>query len=256
MTPGQKKLIISFHDLHPGSWECCRRFIDRARKLGAQNMTLLVIPQYHGDPVFSKNNGFVEWLQSLPAKEFDLCLHGYTHQAEQVSGHWIQRLMGNVYTTGEGEFYQLSQEEAKSKLTAGLKLFVSQKLPVYGFTAPAWLLSEEAKQAVRDVGFLYNTLWNGVELPASNIFIKAPSLVYSSRNAWRRFASKVWVSTYQFLSKNKHFVRLAAHPIDFQYPDIENHLYQVLEKALRSRSTITYRDLVPPHELRPVTLAS
>lgn len=141
MIPGQKKLIISFHDLHPGTWDCCRRFIDKSRKLGARNMTLLVIPQYHRDAAFSENQAFVEWLQTLPAEEFDFCLHGYYHQTEQVSGNWINRLMGNVYTTGEGEFYQLSQGEAKQKLTEGLKLLISQKLPVYGFTAPAWLLS-------------------------------------------------------------------------------------------------------------------
>ncbi|SVE02817.1 uncharacterized protein METZ01_LOCUS455671, partial [marine metagenome] len=154
-------MIISFHDLHPGSWECCRQFIDRCRELGAGKMSLLIIPQYHGQPPFTENPAFLEWLQGLPREDFDLCLHGYYHKGDQVRGNWFQQLKGNVYTTGEGEFYQLSISQAEEKLAAGLSLFIPNELPVYGFTPPAWLASQEAKIAIRKSGFLYNTLWNG-----------------------------------------------------------------------------------------------
>jgi hypothetical protein len=256
MNTNQKQLIVSFHDLHPGSWECCQQFIERSRKLGAGKMSLLVIPQYHGQAPFTENSEFVEWLQSLSPEHFDLCLHGYYHKTDEVRGNWFQQFKGNVYTTGEGEFYQLTKSQAEEKLSAGLSLFIPNGLPIYGFTAPAWLVSQEAKNAIRDSGFLYNTLWDGVELPASNIFIKAPTLVYSSRNAWRRLVSKLWISFFHGLKKNSHILRFSVHPIDFEYPDIEKHLYKRLEKALQNRTCATYRDLVPEEMQTPVRLAA
>ncbi|MCZ6671735.1 MAG: polysaccharide deacetylase family protein [Verrucomicrobia bacterium] len=255
MKQTRKQLIISFHDLHPGSWESCRRFIEKSWELGAQKMTLLVIPQYHGQPPFTENSAFVEWLQNLPTDDFDLCLHGYYHQADAIRGNWFQQLMGNVYTTGEGEFYQLSQKQAQEKLAAGMSLFLQNNLPVFGFTAPAWLLSQEARSAVRDSGFLYNTLWDGVELPASKLFIKAPTLVYSSRNAWRRAVSKLWISIFYALNRKAQVLRIAVHPTDFKYPDIEAHLYKVLKHTLQTRTTSTYRDLIPVELQKPVSLA-
>ena len=256
MNTLQKQLIISFHDLHPDSWDACQGFIDRCQKLGADKMSLLVIPQYHGAPPFTENPEFVDWLKALDRDRFDLCLHGYYHQAEKVRGGWFQQLKGNVYTQGEGEFYQLDQKQALEKLEAGMRLFHPHELDVYGFTAPAWLCSEEAKQTIRDTGFLYNTLWDGVELSASNVFIKAPTLVYSSRNAWRRIVSKIWIHLFHAYNRNAHVLRLAVHPIDFQYPDIEAHLYRVLEKALATRECATYRDLVPQEQQTPVRLAA
>jgi predicted deacetylase len=256
MNTDQKQLIISFHDLHPDSWEACRGFIERCQQMGANKMSLLVIPQYHGQAPFTENKEFVQWLQGLASENFDLCLHGYYHQAERVRGNWFQQLKGNVYTTGEGEFYQLSRQQAEEKLAAGMRLFHPNQLPVYGFTAPAWLVSPEAKQAIQNAGFLYNTLWDGVELPASDSFIKAPTLVYSSRNAWRRAVSKLWVSTFHSFNNKTPVLRFAVHPVDFRYPDIEAHLYKVLEKALNTRTCSTYRDLVPLEMQHPVTLAA
>ncbi|MCB1122205.1 MAG: polysaccharide deacetylase family protein [Verrucomicrobiae bacterium] len=256
MITGQKQLIISYHDLHPGSWKSCQRFINRCKEMGADKWSLLVIPQYHGAPAFTEDSEFTAWLKSLPPENFDLCLHGYFHKAEAVRGGWFQQMKGNVYTTGEGEFYQLNQEQAASKLRDGLGLFESSGLEVHGFTAPAWLVSKEAREAISEYGFQYNTLWDGVELPASRIFVKAPTLVYSSRNAWRRFVSRIWINLFHAVKRNSHFLRLAVHPIDFEYPAIENHLYRVLEKALRDRTCCTYRDLIPENERRPVRLKS
>ena len=256
MSAIEKQLIISFHDLHPGSWDCCRSFIEQCQNLGADKMTLLVIPQYHGQPPFSENAALVKWLQALPQQNFDLCLHGYYHRSDEVRGGWFQQLKGNVYTTGEGEFYQLSYEQAIEKLQAGMSLFTPLQLPIFGFTAPAWLVSPEAKTAIKDSGFLYSTFWDGIELPANNLFIKAPTLVYSSRNSWRRIVSKLWVSLFHFINRNAHTLRIVVHPIDFDYPDIEAHLYQVIENALQTRTPQTYRDLIPSEMQRPVSLAT
>ena len=256
MKVSEKQLILSFHDLHPGSWESCRRFMKRCSDLGIAKMTLLLVPQFHGDPPFKENPDFLEWLKALNHDHIDLCLHGYYHQADQVSGGLIQQLKGRVYTTGEGEFYQLSQEQASLKLQRGLQMILSEKLPVYGFTAPAWLVSPGSKTAIKENGFLYNTYLDGVELPQTNLYMKIPTLVYSSRNLWRRWVSKRWVTFFHALNRKKPILRIAVHPIDFNYPDIEIHLMRVIKKALQTRTPSTYRDLIPAEMQTPISPAA
>lgn len=252
----EKQLIISFHDLHPNTLECCRRFIENCQKLGADQITLLAVPEYHRQRIFTEHKELIDYLCTLPKENYDLCLHGYYHKADEIEGGWIQKLKGKLYTQGEGEFYQLTYQEATERLKGGMTVMKKLNLPIYGFTAPAWLVSPEAKRAIVDCGFSYNTLWDKVELPQANISVMAPALVYSSRNAWRRFLSKIWVPLFYAYVKNCHVLRIAVHPIDFEYPAIEKQIYQLIEKALQTRTPSTYRDLIPPESRIPVPFAT
>ena len=256
MNSTEKQLILSFHDLHPNTLECCRQFIENCRQLGAEKMTLLAVPDYHRQGIFTESKELLDYLETLPKENYDLCLHGYYHKAEAVEGGWIQQLKGKLYTMGEGEFYQLTYEEAVEKLQAGLKVMANSKFPIYGFTAPAWLVSPAAKHAIADSGFSYNTLWDKVELSQANIAVKAPTLVYSSRSAWRRLVSKIWIPLFHAYANNAHVLRIAVHPADFECPVIVNQIYRMIEKALRTRTPSTYRDLVPTEKRIPVTLAT
>ncbi len=244
----QNNLIISFHDLHPGSMDRCKKFIERCRGFGAYRISVLVIPQYHGSPKFTENETFVGYLQQLAAEGHDLCLHGYYHRADEVSGGVKSQLTGKIYTSGEGEFFQITNTQAEKKLEAGLALFEEAKVPVVGFTAPAWLLSDEGYEALKKRGFQYNTLWGEVQIPQLDQSYKAPTLVYSSRNTWRRIVSKIWINFYHWKNRNKHLLRFAVHPADFDHPDIEQHIYKTLPKALASHQAQTYSDLIPDEQ--------
>lgn len=239
------KLIISFHDLHPGSMDRCKKFIAQCQAFGAKTISILVIPQYHGTPKFTNDPAFVEYLQQLAADGHDLCLHGYYHRADEITGGVKSQVTGKIYTSGEGEFFQITEDQAKAKLKDGLALFEEANIPAVGFTAPAWLLSDEGYAALKQKGFQYNTLWSEVQLPQLNQSYKAPTLVYSSRSAWRRVVSKVWINFYHWKHRNTHFLRFAVHPADFDHADIEAHIYKTLPKALASREAETYRDLIP-----------
>ena len=252
--PGQK-LIVSFHDLHPGSWECCRRFMDRCRSYGANTLSLLLVPQYHGQPPFTENRAFVSWLKAVSDEGYEICLHGYYHKAENISGGYKERLVANYYTNREGEFYQLSARMAKQRVWGGLHLLKQSNLPVYGFTAPAWLISDPARQVLIEAGFLYQSLWSRVELLQSGASIPASTLVYGSRSAYYRMLSRVWIPFFFRWNRMASILRFAVHPIDFRYPAIERHLYVLLQKALQTRTASTYRDLIPEASRRPVGTA-
>jgi uncharacterized protein len=251
-----KRLIVSFHDLHPGSQGACRRFIDRCSKLGVGSLSLLVVPRFHGRPPFTGDPEFVAWLAELAAAGHDLCLHGNLHRADRIEGGLGAQFTGRVYTAGEGEFHRLTEAEAERAVEDGLALFRSARLPVYGFTAPAWLISDAARQVLVRSGFGYQTLWDRVELLQSGESLPAPTLVYSSRSAWRRVLSRLWVPFFLRWNRSRPLLRLAVHPIDLEHPAVEAQVYAVLEAALEARSAVTYRDLIPEAARKPLVPAT
>ncbi len=101
-----RKLIVSFHDLHPGSRAQCERFLAMMRELGVVRTTLLVVPRWHGAAPCDEDLGFAAWLRERAAEGHEICLHAYVHEVTEVTGNAVQRAMGKHYTAGEGEFYQ------------------------------------------------------------------------------------------------------------------------------------------------------
>lgn len=256
MKGGGRKLIISFHDLHPGSWECCRRFLERCRSYGANALSLLLVPRYHGQPPFTENRAFVRWLNKVSDRGYEICLHGYYHKAENISGGFKERMVAKYYTNREGEFYQLSTKTAQQRVSDGLHLLNQAKLPVYGFTAPAWLISDAARQVLIESGFLYHTLWGRVELLQAGSSVPASTLVYSSRSVPHRAISRAWIPFFHRRNRKASILRLAVHPSDFRYRAVEDRIYALLEEALQTRTPSTYLDLIPEASRRPVGTAA
>lgn len=64
--------------------------------------------------------------------------------------------MRRIYTH-EGEFYGLDEAEALLRLEAGLEVFDRHGWPVAGFVAPAWLMSEGTRQALRRLPLRYTS---------------------------------------------------------------------------------------------------
>ena len=160
-----RQLIVSFHDLHPGSRAQCERFLALMRELGVTRTTLLVVPRWHGAAPCDEDREFAAWLRERAAEGHEICLHAYLHEAAEVTGNAVQRAMGKHYTAGEGEFYQIDVGEAERRLREGLRIVRDGcGVPVWGFTAPAWLLSEGGRAALAKLGFHYTTRWGKVEL--------------------------------------------------------------------------------------------
>ncbi len=244
MPDPSRSLIVSFHDLHPGSRSACERFLGLAAEAGVRRQSLLVVPRYHEARPFSQDADFVRWLHHLADAGHDICLHGNTHAANQIRGGPIARLMARFYTNSEGEFYQLTRDETIGKLDDGLELFDRAGFPVYGFTAPAWLLSPDSRAALKERGFHYNTLFSRVELLQEERSIAAPTLVFSCRSAWRRLTSIHWTRFWMRVHRKAPVLRLAVHPCDLDYPPILNSVLCLLHRAVKDRRPMTYRDLV------------
>jgi predicted deacetylase len=251
---------VSFHDLHPGSRAACAGFLERLRGCGVTRVSLLVVPRWHGGPPLTQDDEFVAWLRTLAAAGHDICLHGFFHRAEQVHGGPWQQLIGRHYTQSEGEFFQIDHATALDRVRRGLDILANEaRLPIVGFTPPAWLISDEGRAALVECGLHYTTTLGQVELLQRGIVLRAPTIVYSSRNAWRRAASRAWLRLWERVHRDAPLLRIAAHPADFAHAHIAESFYAHVQRAMsRGREAVTYRDLLPAgnHAIRSGPLAA
>jgi predicted deacetylase len=149
-----------------------------------------------------------------------------------------------IYTQGEGEFYDIGYDEAFRRIKTARDEFCSAGLKPRGFVAPAWLLSSEAERAARDAEMEYTTrLRNILDLRSGETF-SARSLVYSVRNNWRRRTSLAWNAALRRMVKDNRLVRLSIHPPDFSHRTIWRQIVDLIKEMAPIRTPITYQDWI------------
>ena len=241
-------LIISLHDVSPQTQEIVAKQLEALRALGVARCSLLVIPDYHHHGSITRFPGFVTWLQEQAAQGHEIVLHGYHHlRSQRTDDRLWKRWITEHYTAGEGEFYDLGYEEARTLLQKGKQELVQagcDMTKVTGFIAPAWLLGRDAERAVVDEGFSYTTRLHGVidlrEQPSR--FFSSQSMVYSVRSAWRRAVSLGWNELlFHYASWKKwSLLRIGFHPVDWKHPAIKAHLLSSVKRAATHRTAMTY----------------
>ncbi len=239
----EKFLVVSFHDLAPPCQDLCRDFLEAARGLGVPRVSLLVVPKWRDGPLMNQDPRFTDWLLSLAEAGHEIVLHGYTHLSGRIRGGLIAQAMGRIYTAREGEFYQITYDEAHRRLSRGLDLFRGAGLAVEGFTAPAWLLSGEARRALADLDFLYTTTFGHIEVFPGRRRYSAPVLVFSSRSRGRRWLSRCWAPLWGRINRDSSILRLAVHPGDLQYSAIRETIFDLARQLSSARSVVTYAEL-------------
>jgi predicted deacetylase len=140
-------------------------------------------------------------------------------------------------------------EAARTRLLRGLCVLRAAGWQTRGFVAPAWLMSEGTLEALDGLPFQYYATRDSVVALKRDLTIAAPSLVVSTRAAWRRAVSAVWNQTLL----TRHFadpvLRAALHPADLRYPPIQ-HLWQRLLTQVRGREVLTEGQLIASRRAR------
>jgi predicted deacetylase len=242
------KLVISLHDVSPQTQAIVNNQLEELYSMGVKRCSLLVIPDYHHQSLISLFPNFMSWLQEQADKGHEIVLHGYYHdRPPSPRDNTWKRLITEHYTAGEGEFYDLDYEQARTILKMGKVVFEEagiDRSELFGFIAPAWLLGKEAERALIDEGFLYTTRLHGVidlqEQPPR--FFPAQSMVYSVRSAWRRIISLFWNELlFQYATHQKWgLLRVSLHPVDWKHQFIKSHLLHSIKRALKDRTPMTY----------------
>jgi predicted deacetylase len=237
-------LVVSFHDLHPGSVAECERFLAAARDAGVDRISLLVVPRWHGSTATVHDESFLARLRRWQSEGHEICLHGYVHRVERVTGGPFARLVGTAYTDREGEFHTLGEAASFARIRRGLDLLAGAGLEVEGFAPPAWLAGTPARRALARSGLSYYTTLTRIVPLGGATPIVAPALSLTSRSGSRRSLSRLWAGSILPLFLTARVVRLAAHPVDLGHPESEALLARLTSHMAAERAALTYRDVV------------
>ncbi|HEY7001745.1 MAG TPA: polysaccharide deacetylase family protein [Candidatus Udaeobacter sp.] len=245
-------MVVSLHDVAPSSQQIANTIISELARHGVTVCSLLVVPDYHRQGLFTRDQQFVSWLRGLEADGHEIVIHGYFHERPGRAKESLRdKFLTRLYTQREGEFYDLTYDEALHRITAAQNEFRASGLKPRGFVAPAWLLNKAAESAVRDAGLEYTTRLHKVcDLRAGAEF-PSRSIVYSVRRNWRRGISRICNATLFRYLEGKPLLRISLHPPDYSHPTIWRQVTGIVQNAIRSRTATTYQDWIAQQRLRP-----
>jgi predicted deacetylase len=240
-----KSLVVSLHDVSPLTQALCENILAQLHDLGVRQTSLLVIPNHHRRAPITHDSSFRSWLTRKVDAGHEPVLHGYFHQRQRQGGDSLySRLTTEIYTAGEGEFFDLSEEEASVRLQRGLEdlAFLPRKLS--GFIAPAWLLGAGAEMAVHKLGFRYTTRLSGLRIFGRSAEVRSRSLVWSTRANWRAALSLAWNRGLAIATAQEPLIRIAIHPPDFRHPAVWSQIRHLVDGISRGRECVSYERIV------------
>jgi len=231
-APGRRSLMLVLHDVAPETWPDYQPFVEAIDQLGAVPMTWLVVPDFHQRNALAAAPAFCRLLERRLAQGDELALHGYYHADDgpppRSPGEFFMR---RIYTH-EGEFYGLDQDAAMQRLQAGLQVFAQQGWPVAGFVAPAWLMSDGTRQALRQLPLRYTSTPQHLYRLPEFTAIDAPGLVWSARSAWRRGLSRLVSDWQRRRWRGAETLRLGLHPVDMRHAGARNYWLETVKALL------------------------
>jgi predicted deacetylase len=227
-----RSLLVVLHDVAPPTWADYQPFVEAVDALGEVPLTWLVVPNFHQHNDLDAHPGFQRLLTRRIARGDELALHGYFHCDDAPSTSnprdWFMR---RVYTH-EGEFYCLSREAAWTRLRAGIEMFRRFNWPLQGFVAPAWLMSDGTREALRQLPLSYTSDPQHLYRLPDFTAIDAPGLVWSARSAWRRGLSKLVSDQREQRWRQAPVIRLGLHPVDMRHEFSRTYWLQTLKRLL------------------------
>ncbi|HMC16918.1 MAG TPA: polysaccharide deacetylase family protein [Albitalea sp.] len=234
MSPAS--ICVVLHDVAPATRAACERILAAIADVAPLPLTLLAVPRYHCEP---SRPEFEQWLVERHAGGDEIALHGYTHQDDGTPRDLVDHLRRRHYTRGEGEFSALGMDEALRRLTAGVRWFARMGLPLHGFIAPAWLMSQGTWEALRFMDLRYTCTLRRLVLLPDLRHLDSQSLVYSASSAWRRGASVLWNRALAARLRHNPLLRLELHPHDADHKAVLRSWQHLLATHLQARRPST-----------------
>jgi predicted deacetylase len=236
---GDAVMSVTLHDVAPATQARCEALISRLERLGSMPMTLLVVPNYHGQ---RSNPRFERWLDARVARGDELALHGLTHRDDGPAPRGlVERVRRRWYTDAEGEFAAIELGEAARRIESGRRWFARRGWPLHGFVAPAWLLGDQAWLALERQPLEYTCTRTAlVTLPGRHArrpqtplkALDGWSIVYSTRAAWRRALSVPYNRWLAGREQQQKWMRFELHPNDVEHRGVRESALGLVRDAL------------------------
>jgi len=252
VTVKRRALLLSIHDVTPAHASTIRRAIHFLRERGVATGALLIVPDFHNTAPLGGDKPFCRFVVDLIDEGWEPILHGYSHLDEQLRkpSSLRERFSSKHMTASEGEFLLLDRDQASQRVEAGREVLKSTiNASPTGFVPPAWLCSDEARDALRTSGFRHSEDHVFIEDLVARRRFFAPALGWASRSLGRRLSS----SSFAYLSTPMlallPAVRFALHPGDFQHRGLMRSIEFSLEYFQRAGFHLTsYSDFLASNQ--------
>jgi len=238
MVEGSAKLVVSVHDVAPGSAEETARWCADADELGIP-VALLVIPGRWRGMALAETPDYARVLRSRRESGDEIVLHGWEHVAGP-EGSRARRMVGRAVARGAAEFAALDEVEATRRIASGAAVLDRHGLRTRGFTPPGWLASPAADRALVTAGFTHTTSHFGVKDLRTGRLHRG--FAYSHRPGGGR-AERIGV---ELLTRGTAraaarggLIRIALHPDDLRAPGLREVTLRSIERALAAGAVAT-----------------
>jgi hypothetical protein len=237
MADTERCVLLVLHDVAPQTWPDYQPFVEAVDALGSIPMTLLVVPDFHKRSPIAADSRFQKAMGQRLDRGDELALHGYYHCDDSPAPRTPRDYFMRRIFTWEGEFYALERDQALARLHAGVHLFERLGWPLHGFVAPAWLMSQGTREALRDLSFSYTSDPQRLFTLPDFSPIDAPGMVWSARSAWRRGVSKLISDQLEHTFQTAQTIRLGLHPVDMRHPFSRDYWLQLLQRLIGNGRT-------------------
>jgi len=232
MVDAHRSVMLVLHDVAPETWPDYQPFVAAVDALGDIPITWLVVPDFHKRNALDADARFRRVLHDRLARGDELALHGYYHCDDGPAPSTPRDYFMRRIYTWEGEFYALSQAQALARLEKGIELFQRNDWPLQGFVAPAWLMSQGTREALRQLPLTYTSDPQHLYRLPDFSEVDAPGLVWSAKSAWRRGLSKVLSDHRQTQFREASTIRLGLHPVDMRHEFSRHYWLQTLQRLM------------------------
>lgn len=159
IIPCMRSLIVSLHDVAPPFEKEIKAQIEALRAIGVERSVLKVVPNWHGSFPLSKTPSLVELLREQSELSSQLVLHGYEHRRKgPMRGSPVKLTRARLFAPNAAELMSLTGTEVLQSVRQGIEELHGSDLPIPDtFCAPAWLLTDEAEDALAEAGMKWLT---------------------------------------------------------------------------------------------------
>lgn len=219
-------LVVSIHDVAPRNLEAVQRLRDHLDRWGADRVTLLTVPHYHGEDFLPRSPQAVRWLKERADGGDEVALHGYYHRERRTVRRPIRRLKSRLLGGRQAEMLSMNDGEQRRVLERG-KILVEDLLgrEVRGFVAPSWLETGGLGRTLSEAGFSWHETSLCLEKLPRGRRLRAPVIAFGSGGRASRLASVLLTRGLEPVADAAATlglapVRIALHPGDLDSPAV------------------------------------
>jgi len=243
-------LLVAIHDVAPGHLATVQHLRERLADWGVERVTLLAVPDYHGDGRLQDSPATVAWLRARADAGDEVCLHGHFHMQLRAIRGRVDRARARLWTAGEGECLAQGEGGRRRMLwdeKRGLEDLIGRA--VVGFVAPAWLEPRGFAATLTQAGFRWHEGGTWVERLSDGHMRsrrwRLPVVGFATRTTARRVTSIVWSRAATALAQRATRLglapaRVALHPADAASPAVMAAAEASVRRLLQPHGSATY----------------